>query len=64
MEVADRETIMRQMQLRGELLQRIVIRLLGINWDLGAYGGINALRRVKVVDHMNWQDAEGKPTQP
>ena len=64
MEVANRETIMRQMQLRGELLQRIVIRLWGINWDLGAYGGINALRRVKVVDHMKWQDAEGKPTQP
>ncbi len=64
MEVVDRETIMRQMQLRGELMQRIVIRLWGINWDLGAYGGINALRRVKIVDNMKWHDAEGKPTQP
>ena len=63
-EVADRETIMRQMQLRGELLQRIVIRLLGINWDLGAYGGINALRRVKIMDNKKWQDVEGNPTQP
>ena len=64
MEVADRKTIMRQMQLRGELMQRVVIRLWGINWDLGVYGGINALRRVKIVDHMKWQDAEGNPTQP
>ena len=38
MEVENRETIMRQMQLRGELMQRIVIRLWGINWDLGVYG--------------------------
>ena len=64
MEVADRETIMRQMQLRGELLQRVVIRLWGINWDLGVYGGINALRRVKIMDNMKWQDAEGNPTKP
>lgn len=64
MEVADRETIMRQMQLRGELMQRIVIRLWGINWDLGVYGGINALRRVKIEDHIKWYDAEGNPTQP
>lgn len=64
MEVADRETIMRQMQLRGELLQRVVIRLWGINWDLGVYGGINALRRVKIVDNLKWQDAEGNPTKP
>ena len=64
MEVADRTTIMRQMQLRAEVMQRVVIRLLGINWDLGVYGGINALRRVKVVDNMKWQEAEGNPTQP
>lgn len=64
MEVENRETIMRQMQLRGELMQRIVIRMWGINWDLGVYGGINALRRVKVVNHMKWQDAEGNLTQP
>ena len=64
MEVANRVTIMRQMQLRGELLQRVVIRLWGINWDLGVYGGINALRRVKIVDNMKWQDAEGNLTKP
>ncbi|MBO7618759.1 MAG: S8 family serine peptidase [Bacteroidales bacterium] len=64
MEVADREITMRNMQLRGELLQRVVIRLWGVNWDLGVYGGINALRRVKVVDNMQWQDAEGNPTHP
>ncbi len=64
MEVASRETIMRQMQLRGELLQRVVIRLWGVNWDLGVYGGINALRRVKVVDNMKWHDAEGNSIQP
>ena len=40
----------RSMQIRGELLQRIVIRPLGINWDLGVYGGINATRKVKVTD--------------
>ena len=60
----DRTTIMRQMQVRGELLQRILFRRLGLNWDLGAYGGINALRRVKVIDNVTWQDAEGNPTQP
>ena len=64
MEVAERKTIMRQMQLRGELLQRVVIRLWGVNWDLGVYGGINALRRVKIVDNMTWQDVEGNPTHP
>ena len=64
MEVADREITMRNMQLRGELLQRVVIRLWGINWDLGVYGGINALRRVKVIDNFKWQDAEGNPIQP
>jgi hypothetical protein len=60
----DRTITMRQMQIRGELLQRILFRRLGINWDLGAYGGINALRRVKVVDNITWQDAEGNPAQP
>ena len=45
--VNDRKTIMRQMQFRGELLQRIVIRLWGINWDLGGYGGVNITRRVE-----------------
>ena len=64
MEVADRKTIMRSMQLRGELFQRIINRRWGMNWDLGIYGGINALRRVKVTDNITWQDAEGNPTHP
>ena len=64
MEAADRMTIMRNMQVRGELMQRVVIRLWGINWDLGVYGGINATRSVKVVDNVPWQDEGGNPTQP
>ena len=43
--------IMRNMQVRAEVFQRVAIRLWGMNWDLGVYGGINALRRVKVVDY-------------
>ena len=62
--VINRTTIMRQMQVRGELFQRIIMRSLGINWDLGVYGGINATRRVKLVDNIPWQDAEGNPTHP
>ena len=60
----DRTTTLRSMQVRGELLQRVVIRLWGINWDLGAYGGINALRRVKVSDYVTWTDAEDQPLNP
>ncbi len=56
--VNDRKTTMQQMQVRGELLQRIVFRRLGINWDLGAYGGINATRRVKLVDEIKFFDPE------
>ena len=52
--VNDRKTIMRQMQFRGELLQRIVMHRLGINWDLGAYGGVNITRRVSTVDEMKF----------
>ena len=48
----NRKTIMRQMQFRGELLQRIALRRLGLNWDLGGYGGINITRRVQTVDDM------------
>jgi len=62
--VADRTTIMRQMQLRGELMQRVVIRLWGINWDLGVYGGINATRRVKLIDHMEFRDINNQLIEP
>ncbi|MCR5013534.1 MAG: S8 family serine peptidase [Bacteroidales bacterium] len=50
----DRTTTIRCAQFRGELFQRIVMRRIGINWDLGAYGGVNFTRRVKVVDHQSW----------
>ena len=52
--------IMRNMQVRAEVFQRIAIRRLGLNWDLGVYGGINALRRVKVVDYAIVDD-QGHP---
>ena len=58
--VNERTTTMRQMQFRLELLQRIVMRRIGVNWDLGAYGGINITRRVKISDQL--QFAEPDPT--
>jgi hypothetical protein len=51
---------MRQMQFRLELLQRVMIRRIGVNWDLGVYGGINITRRVKTTDQL--QFAEPDPT--
>ena len=52
------KTQMRQMQVRGELLQRVAIRLWGINWDLGGYGGINVTRRVRTVDDLQFNDPD------
>jgi len=60
----DRKTVMRNMQVRGEVFQRLVNRMWGMNWDLGVYGGINALRRVKTVDNVVWTDAEDLPLDP
>ena len=57
-------TIMRSMQVRGELLQRIVFRMLGVNWDLGVYGGINATRRVKYEGTIQWTDEFGQLIDP
>ena len=54
------QIMMRNMQLRGELLQRVVIRLWGINWDLGAYGGVNITRRVRVTDKTHIFDDMGQ----
>ena len=54
--------IMRNMQLRGELFQRVINRLWGMNWDLGVYGGINATRRVKVIDESYGIDENGQVT--
>jgi len=58
--IKDRTTTMRQMQFRLELLQRVMIRRIGVNWDLGVYGGINITRRVKTTDQL--QFAEPDPT--
>ena len=62
--VLDRKTTMQQMQFRGELLQRIVLRRIGFNWDLGAYGGVNLTRRVKLVDKVTYLDADNQPVDP
>ena len=58
MSVTDRQLTLRNMQIRAELMQRVVIRLWGVNWDLGVYGGINATRRVKVVDNVKFYDPQ------
>ena len=56
--------ILRNMQVRGELLQRVVIRMWGINWDLGVYGGINATRRIKEVYYGEILDDNNQPLDP
>lgn len=58
------QVIMRNMQLRGEVFQRLINRLWGMNWDLGLYGGINATRRVKTVDKVVWDDGAGELLNP
>ena len=55
------QIMLRNMQLRGELMQRVVIRLWGINWDLGGYGGINITRRVRITDKTYITDDMGQP---
>ena len=52
------------MQVRGEVLQRIPFRIIGLNWDLGVYGGINATRQMKTVDYVEFTDAVGQPIDP
>lgn len=54
------QIMLRNMQLRGELLQRVAIRLWGINWDLGGYGGINITRRVRITDKTYITDDIGQ----
>ena len=54
------QLMLRNMQVRGELLQRIALRRLGLNWDLGAYGGINVTRRVRVTDKTYITDGLGQ----
>ena len=58
------ETRMKNFQVRGELLQRVVIRLWGINWDLGAYGGINFTRNIQLLENVNWVDDNGNALNP
>ena len=54
----NRKTIMRQMQVRGELMQRIALRRIGMNWDLGVYGGINLTRRVRTIDALQFEEPD------
>ena len=54
------QVMLRNMQLRGELLQRIVFRRVGLNWDLGGYGGINITRRVRITDKTYITDDMGQ----
>jgi len=54
------QIMLRNMQLRGELLQRIVLRRVGLNWDLGGYGGINMARRVRITDKTYITDDLGQ----
>lgn len=58
------ETSMRSFQLRGELFQRLTIRMWGINWDLGVYGGINATRKIMLVENITWTDDGGNTLNP
>lgn len=58
------QTIIRNMQLRGELFQRVVIRLWGINWDLGVYGGLNAIQRIKTVNYVEFMDENNQLLDP
>ena len=57
-------TILRNMQVRGEILQRVALRRLGLNWDLGVYGGINVTRRMKMVQYAEFDDIFGQPADP
>jgi hypothetical protein len=62
--IDNRETQIKQMQFRVEALQRIMFRRIGINWDLGAYGGINITRRVLLIDNVTWLDDNGQVLDP
>ena len=62
--INDRKTIMRQIQFRVELLQRIVMRRIGANWDLGAYGGVNLTRRVELRDKVTFLDDNQQAVNP
>lgn len=42
-------TAIRSMQIRGEVFQRIVNRMWGMNWDLGVYGSLAATRKAKDI---------------
>lgn len=58
------ETSMRNFQVRGELFQRIALRRLGLNWDLGVYGDINATRKIMLVENFIWTDNDGNTLNP
>ena len=57
-------TILRNMQVHGEIMQRVAIRRLGLNWDLGVYGGINISRRMKMVQYEEFNNIFNQPADP
>ena len=60
----DQKTL-RSMQVRGEVMQRVLFRRLGINWDLGIYGGINITRRMTTIVYTDeFLDNNGQPVEP
>lgn len=51
-DLAERHRIaVRSMQIKAEVFQRIAIKSWGVNWDLGAYGGIALTRKIR--DYVN-----------
>ena len=62
--VNNRTTTMRQMQFRLEALQRVMLRRIGLAWDLGAFGGVNITRRLKLADKVTYLDADSQPINP
>ena len=58
------KTTLHMSQFKIELLQRVMIRRWSINWDLGAYGGVNFVRNVTTKDNILWNDENGNPLDP
>ena len=55
---------LRTLKIGCEVLQRVMIRRWGVNWDLGAYGNLNGTRNVKTTDKLIWYDDNGQALDP
>lgn len=55
-----RTTELRSFQIGAEVFQRVVIRRVGLNWDLGAWGNVACTRRVKVFEPCVMTNSEGE----